>query len=114
MIQSESDFLRIAFKHYDNPSIKSEAEFVADLKRFNYLNAILQRYYQDFDEYKLRLAVNHIVILRNLFSNKTVELIIWKIKPEILESVMTILYFLNMIEVNDRIDFALLNKLETI
>lgn len=114
MIKSHTEFLNIAFKTYDNPKIVALSDFEADIKRFSYLNVIISRYTEDLDEYKLRLAVNHAVILRNCFGDKTPELILYKTADENLIAVNTILYFLKMVSVTNHLDFSLLNKLENL
>jgi hypothetical protein len=55
-----------AMKHYDNPSCVDEAEFLDDLKRFRYLKRLFRKY-DTSGELKLRLIINHIIILSNVF-----------------------------------------------
>lgn len=114
MITSHTDFLNIAFKTYDNPKIIALSEFEADIKRFGHLNTIISRYTEEPDDYKLRLAVNHTVILRNCFGHKAVELILHKTSDENLESIYTVFYFLKMLETVPHLNFDLLNKLENL
>lgn len=62
----ESNFLLYAAKHYDNPQCFDTVEFYEDLKRFNYIKRLFNRF-TDEGDLKERLILNHIVILFNLF-----------------------------------------------
>ena len=112
MIKSQADFLRVAFKAYDNPKISSVSEFEADIKRFSYMNIMISRYREDNDLTKLRLTINHIVILLNTFGiDSGVDLIKFKTNEENLIYIETILYFLRVITTAKELDFKLLNIL---
>ena len=54
-----------ALKHYDNRGASKE-EFEDDLKRFKYLKRLFRKY-DTSGELKLRLIINHIIILSNVF-----------------------------------------------
>jgi hypothetical protein len=90
----------------------STTEFDADLKRFVYLNSMLDKYTKDKDEVKLRTCVNHIVIIYNCFCASATELIRYKITEESKAIAETIMYFLKMTEDKDYIDPSTLNTLE--
>jgi len=76
----ESNFLLYAAKHYDNPSCHSVDEFNEDLKRFKYLKRLFNRY-EETDELKDRLILNHIIILYNLFGPEaTTKMLFLKLK----------------------------------
>lgn len=62
----ESNFLLYAAKHYDNPQCFDTVEFYEDLKRFQYLKRLFNRY-KETGELKDRLVLNHIIILFNVF-----------------------------------------------
>jgi hypothetical protein len=62
----ETNFLLYAAKHYDNPSCFDTLEFYEDLNRFKYLKRLFSRY-DETNELKERLILNHIIILYNLF-----------------------------------------------
>lgn len=113
-IKSDTEFFNIVFKCYDNPIVTSVDEFDTDIRRFQYLNTILNRYRHDGELSRLRIAANHVVIIANCFGVKnTPKLIRYKIDEKNLLWVDTILYFLNYIElVESGLDFNLLNKLE--
>jgi hypothetical protein len=61
-----SNSLLYAAKHYDNPSCMDIVEFYDDLKRFKYIKRLLNKY-RDSGNLKIRLVLNHIILLYNLF-----------------------------------------------
>ena len=61
-----SNALLYAAKHYDNPSCMDVVEFYDDLKRFKYIKRLLNKY-RDSGQLKVRLVMNHIILLYNLF-----------------------------------------------
>lgn len=63
---SEKTFTLFAAKVYDNPHCFDEDEFNEDLKRFQYLKRLFNRY-RDTGEIKERLVLNHLIILFNVF-----------------------------------------------
>lgn len=66
MILSDKNFTLYAAKHYDNPQCYDEAEFEEDLKRFQYLKRLFNKY-KETGELKERLVLNHLIILFNVF-----------------------------------------------
>lgn len=62
----ETNALLYAAKHYDNPQCFDTIEFYDDLKRFQYLKRLFNRY-KETGEFKERLVINHIIILYNVF-----------------------------------------------
>ena len=84
-----------AMKHYDNPSCVDEAEFLDDLKRFRYLKRLFRKY-DTSGELKLRLIINHIIILSNVFGvDAATTLLFFKIEPNHWSLIKTILVFLH-------------------
>ncbi len=114
MIKNDQHFLQVAFKSYDNPRMVSTSEFDSDLKRFGYLNSMLMKYTKDKDETKLRICVNHVVILSNSFCKSAAELIRYKILKENEDLVETIMYFLKMASDETKPNSDILNILERI
>ena len=55
-----------AQQNYDNPTLEKEQEFYDDIKRFKYLKRLFRRY-KLTGEIKVRLIVNHIIVLQNVF-----------------------------------------------
>lgn len=76
---TEKTFLLYAAKFYDNPQCTDMQEFYDDLKRFNYLKRLFNRY-KETGEIKERLVLNHLVVLYNVFGPKTTEMLFLKLK----------------------------------
>lgn len=62
----EANALLYAAKYYDNPQCFDTIEFYDDLKRFQYLKRLFNRY-KETGDFKERLVLNHITILYNVF-----------------------------------------------
>jgi hypothetical protein len=62
----DSNFLLYAAKHYDNKQCYDTVEFYEDLNRFKYLKRLFRKY-QETNDLKERLIINHLVTLYNLF-----------------------------------------------
>tara|TARA_R110002012_G_scaffold319124_2_gene538816 strand:+ start:1529 stop:1909 length:381 start_codon:yes stop_codon:yes gene_type:complete len=65
---SDDNFIMYASKMYDNPSCQSEDEFYEDLNRVKYIKRLFFRY-DNTGELKLRLILNHMIILINVFGD---------------------------------------------
>ena len=63
---SEENFNLFVREMYDNPSCESEAEFQEDLNRIKYIKRLFSRF-EKTGELKVRLILNHIIILNNVF-----------------------------------------------
>ena len=93
-----------AMKHYDNPSCVDEAEFLDDLKRFRYLKRLFRKY-DTSGELKLRLIINHIIILSNVFGvDATTTLLFFKIERNHWSVLKTFLVYLQFMPENDFIE----------
>ena len=93
-----------AMKHYDNPSCVDEAEFLDDLKRFRYLKRLFRKY-DTSGELKLRLIINHIIILSNVFGvDATTTLLFFKIEGNHWPLLKTFLIYLHFMPENDLIE----------
>ena len=64
---------------YDNQQSIDEAEFFDDLKRFKYLKRLFNKY-QDNGEIKVRLVLNHIILLYNLFNDGATRMLFFKLR----------------------------------
>jgi hypothetical protein len=93
VLSSDSDFIKYAMKCYDNPSVSVEA-FQEDLNRIELLNKQFAKY-TNSGQLNERLALNHVVILFNVFGAGAVDLIFFKIKDEFLSIIKTFLVFLD-------------------
>lgn len=63
---TEDNFLLYSAKYYNNPHCTDTAEFYEDLSRFKYVKRLFNRF-QESGEIKERLALNHIIIIYNVF-----------------------------------------------
>lgn len=79
MVLNDGTFLVYAMNCYDNPSCHDVAEFEEDLKRFQYLRKLFNRYKQ-FGELRERLILNHLVVLYNVFGHKTTNMLFLKLE----------------------------------
>jgi hypothetical protein len=66
MILDESTFMLYAAKHYDMRRAASADEFYDDVKRFQYLKRLFRRY-EETNELKVRLILNHLIVIYNCF-----------------------------------------------
>jgi hypothetical protein len=83
-----------AAKAYDKPNCIM-SEFKEDMKRFNYLKRLFQRY-RKLSELRERLIINHLVVLYNVFGPEvTTRLLFYKLNKEDYSSLKTYLLFLN-------------------
>ena len=64
----EESFMLFAAKHYDMAKATGIDEFNDDLKRFQYLKRLFKRYH-DEDELKVRLILNHLIVLYNFYKH---------------------------------------------
>ena len=62
----DDTLIRYAASIYENPSCTSEEEFLEDLNRVKYIKRLFFRY-DNTGELKLRLILNHIIVLINVF-----------------------------------------------
>ena len=93
-----------AIKHYDNPLCVDEKEFLDDMKRFKYLKRLFRKY-DTSGELKVRLIVNHIIILSNVFGvDATTTLLFFKIEVEHWSLLKTFLVYLHFMPENDLVE----------
>ena len=98
------NWLLYAQHNYDNPTLEREKEFYDDIKRFKYLKRLFRRY-KITGEIKVRLVVNHIIVLQNVFgADAACILLLYKIDKQywsILKTVLDSLGYLYPHELND-------------
>ena len=76
---TKDNWLLFAQHHYDNPTLQREQEFYDDIKRFKYLKRLFRKY-KITKKIKVRLAVNHVIVLSNVFGVEVaVTLLLFKI-----------------------------------
>ncbi len=83
--------------NYDNPTLEKQQEFDDDIKRFKYLKRLFRKY-ETIGEIKIRLILNHIILLNNVFGAEAcMTLLLFKIDKKywpILKSVCGYLGYL--------------------
>lgn len=79
MILNDSNFILYAAKSYDIKKSASADEFYEELKRFQYLKRLLKRYDESGD-LKVRLILNHIIVLYNCFGPETTNMLFFKLR----------------------------------
>lgn len=83
-----------AMKAYDRPNCIM-SEFKEDMKRFNYLKRLFQRY-RKLGEVRERLIINHLIVLYNVFGvDVSTRLLFYKLSKEDYSALKTYLLFLN-------------------
>ena len=101
---TKDNWLLFALKNYDNPTLEKEKEFYEDLKRFKYLKRLFRKY-MIAKEFNVRLVVNHIIVLQNVFGvEASVTLLLYKVDRQywsILKTALDYLGYLYPHELND-------------
>lgn len=83
-----------AIKAYDRPDCIM-SEFKEDMKKFNYLKRLFQRY-RKLGEIKERLIINHLVVIYNVFGVEvSTRLLFYKLSRDDYPALKTYLLFLN-------------------
>ena len=96
-----------AMKHYDNPSCVDEQEFLDDMKRFKYLKRLFRKYDTSKD-LKMRLIINHIIVLANVFGvDAATTLLFFKIERNHWPILKAFLIFLRYMPENDLVDIQI-------
>ena len=93
---TKDTWLLYAQQNYDNPTFTKEQEFLDDLKRFKYLKRLFRRYTLT-SEIKVRLIVNHIIVLQNVFGVEAAcVLLLYKIDEQYWPILKTVLIHLKL------------------
>ena len=75
----EDSFLLYSAKYYDIRMAASAEEFYDDLKRFQHLKRLFKRY-EDDDDLKVRLILNHLTVLYNCFGQAATTMLFFKLE----------------------------------
>ena len=101
---TKDNWLLFAQHHYDNPTLQKEQEFYDDIKRFKYLKRLFRKY-KATKNIKIRLVLNHVIVLANVFSVEAAcTLLLYKVEKmywPYLKSVLVYLDYLYPHELND-------------
>lgn len=95
---THDNFGMYAVKFYDNPSCHTVAEFNEDLKIFAYIKRMLRRINDadTIDASKLRVLLNHIIIIFNVFpATVATRLLFLKMENTLWPILKAVLLFLN-------------------
>jgi len=100
------NIMMFAMKHYDNPSCVDNKEFLDDMKRFKYLKRLFRKY-DTSNILKVRLILNHIIVLANVFGvDASSTLLFFKLDKKHWPMLKTFLVYLNYMPENDLKDIA--------
>ena len=101
---TRDNWLLFAQQNYDNPTLEKEEEFYDDIKRFKYLKRLFRKYEIQGD-IKIRLVLNHLVVLQNVFGVEVaITLLLYKVDKKywpILKACLNYLEYLYSHELND-------------
>ena len=75
----EDSFLLYAAKYYDIRMAASTEEFYDDLRRFQHLKRLFKRYEEDND-LKVRLILNHLTVIYNCFGAGATTMLFYKLE----------------------------------
>lgn len=75
----EESFLLYAAKYYDIRMAASSEEFYDDLRRFQHLKRLFKRYEED-DDLKVRLILNHLTVIYNCFGVGATTMLFFKLE----------------------------------
>ena len=101
---TKDNWLLFAQHHYVNPTLQKEQEFYDDIKRFKYLKRLFRKY-KATENIKIRLVLNHVIVLANVFGVEAAcILLLYKVEKmywSYLKSVLVYLDYLYPHELND-------------
>ena len=92
---NSKNFLDYALQNYENPECKDIDEFSEDVNRIKYLKRLFSRYEQD-DDFKSRLIVNHLIVFNNVFGVlPSARILFFRIEEKYHSTLKTCLKFLD-------------------
>lgn len=100
----EDSFLLYAAKYYDIRMAASAEEFYDDLKRFQHLKRLFKRYDED-DDLKVRLILNHLTVIFNCFGAEATPMLFFRLEgyhKALKPFVIMLGYMPDMIEYGDK------------
>jgi len=94
---TKDNWLLFAQQNYSNPTLEDNVEFLEDIKRFKYLKRLFRKY-KTTGEVKIRLIINHIVVLQNVFgADVAITLLLFKMDREYWTALKTVLNYLKLL-----------------
>jgi len=107
MILNDTNFMLYAAKAYDIKKSSGADEFYEDLKRFQYLKRLFKRY-EEADDLKIRLILNHVIVLYNCFGLEATNMLFFKLKeyhPQLKPFVLFLNYMPEVINYEETVVF---------
>ena len=96
---TDENFYLYASRNYNNRGCTSVEEFYDDLKAFKYLSRLFQRYLKDDQDLQVRLILNHLISLANIFGvQAAVKMLLFKVKPCHFGTLKPFLLYLNYLD----------------
>lgn len=106
-ILTRRNFELYAAQNYNNPECMDIEEFKEDLVRFKYLKRLLRRY-ELTEDLQVRLILNHIIVIYNVFGIEAANRMMWyKIEEEHWTYVKPFLVFLNYLPESEKVEVPL-------
>jgi hypothetical protein len=109
MLLNKKTFVFLAIRSYVNLSCVGNEEFKKDLKIFSQLNKSLKRRKKK-ESFNIKLALNHIITIYNLFDDNATALLFYKIDEEYWDVIKTFLIFINRMPNDFKINDTLYNE----
>ena len=101
---TKDNWLLFAQQNYDNPTLEDEKEFYEDIKRIRYLKRLFRKYTVT-GNLKVRLVVNHLIILQNVFGvEAAITLLLFKIDKKYWGMLKTFLEYLEYLYPHELVD----------
>ncbi len=96
---TEDTFLLYAIKSYQNHGCISKKEFQEDLARIKYIKRLMRRYQRngDIDSLRIRLILNHIIILFNVLGANATRILFFKLEKPLWKYLKPFLVFLDFL-----------------
>ena len=110
-VLNDDNFEEYAVNNYRNPNCISVLEFLDDLKKIKYIKRLINKY-QEKDDLKDRLILNHIIFLSNVFGvEATVDMLRFKMGDDV--SILNAFFvYLNYVKDDCAYDTHLLEKIK--
>ena len=95
---TEENFQDYAVRSYINFRCHSREEFLDDLLHIKYIKRLFRKYAEEksIDSSRMRLALNHLIILYNVFKSEAItRMLFFRLEPELHPILKTFLVHLN-------------------
>lgn len=115
---TQKNFELYAIRHYKNNKCLDLNEFYEDLARFKYVLRLLRRY-KDSGELNIRLILNHLIVIYNIFDISAANrMMFFKIDPDLYIVLKPFLIYLSFLPedelVNVPVDMKIAKQLQQI